>query len=82
MKKMSKKSIVSMLAVILVASALSISAVAATSYPHEDYSLSAGETSGPILYKANATYMYFNTQPISGTGGVNLSVSGPGVYEG
>ena len=79
MKITSKKKMIGVLAAVLIASTISISAFAAITYPNHDYSLTTGATSGPILYQADTTYMYFNTRPSSGAGGVSLSVSGPGV---
>lgn len=79
MKKAFKKKMIGILASALIASTVSISAFAAVTFPMKSYSLKAGKTSGPILYMADDTYMYFNTRPTSGAGGVNLSVSGSGV---
>lgn len=79
MKITCNKKMIGILAAVLIASTISISAFAATTFSPHSYSLKAGATSGPILYQADDTYMYFNTRPTSGAGGVSLSVSGPGV---
>lgn len=79
MKRISKKALLGIIAAGLFASSLSVSVFAEKVFESVNYSLRAEETSGPILYLADDTYMYFNTRPASGAGGVNLSVSGPGV---
>lgn len=79
MKKLSKKAITGIFAAGLMAVIISISAFAAMIFQGVTYNLAAGATSVPILYTADENYMYFNTRPSSGAGGVNLLVSGPGV---
>lgn len=75
-KKMTAGILSAMIAVLI----FSIPVLAAKKFSPEPYSLGAGKTSGPILYLADDNYMYFNTRPTSGAGGVSLSVSGPGVH--
>ena len=79
MKKMPKKMMAGILAVMVAVLTFSIPVLAAKNFSSEPYSLNAGQTSGPILYLADDNYMYFDTRPTSGAGGVYLAVSGPGV---
>ncbi len=79
MIKTSTRVIIMLLAVVIITSISALTVFAATNFPLENYSLSAGSTSGPILYYADENYMYFNTRPTYGTEGVYLQVSGAGV---
>lgn len=76
MKKLSKKVLTGIFAAGLLAGIGTISVFAATTYPGYSYNLSAGQKSGSLSYLADDNYMYFNTRPTAGAGGVYLTVMG------
>ncbi|MDE7223074.1 MAG: hypothetical protein K2O34_04755 [Acetatifactor sp.] len=80
MKKLSKKALTGIVAAGFMTVIGSIAAFAATTYPSHPYRIGAGHTIGPVSYRADDTYMYFDTRPSYGAGGVYLKVTGPGVY--
>ena len=80
MKKLSKKALAGVFAAGLMAVIGSASAFAATTYPSHPYRIGAEHTVGPVSYWADDAFMYFDTRPSYGTGGVYLKVTGPGVY--
>ena len=78
MKNLSKKALTGIIAVGLTTVIGSVSAFAATTFPGYSYNLSAGQKSGSLSYLADDNYMYFDTRPTAGAGGVYLTVMGSG----